>query len=91
MRRSLVPLTLAVVFLSAACAEPDAIGLNRSQLPPIMRPLCCTKQTIDFAMPTSAVDPYVWTGRASQEAFGDDEVGLALMYPASVWSFGSGP
>jgi hypothetical protein len=31
-------------------------------------------------------DPNVWTGRASQEAFGDGEVGLALMYPASVWS-----
>jgi hypothetical protein len=29
--------------------------------------------------------PYVWTGRASQEAFGNGEVGLALMYPASVW------
>ena len=27
-------------------------------------------------------DPNVWTGRASQEAFRDDEVGLALMYPA---------
>jgi hypothetical protein len=35
--------------------------------------------------------PNVWTGRASQEAFGDGEVGLALMYPASLWSFCSGP
>src|SRR4051812_526650 len=35
----------------------------------------------------SANDPNVWTGRASQEAFSDGEVGLALMYPACLWSF----
>jgi hypothetical protein len=39
----------------------------------------------------SADDPNVWTGRALQEAFRDGEVGLALMYPACLWSFGSGP
>ena len=30
-------------------------------------------------------------GRASQEAFGDGKVGLALMYPACLWSLCSGP
>jgi hypothetical protein len=45
----------------------------------------------DEASHESAIDPNVWTGRASQEAFGDGEVGLALMYPAYLWSLGSGP
>ena len=35
----------------------------------------------------SAFDPYVWSGRASQEVFVDLAVsGLASMYPASDWS-----
>ena len=37
-------------------------------------------------------DPHVWSGRALQEVFVDLVVsGLASMYPASDWSFCSGP
>jgi hypothetical protein len=40
-----------------------------------------------------AIDPNVWSGRASQEVFVELAVsGLASMYPASGWSsLGSGP
>ncbi len=44
------------------------------------------KRTSETRSPMSASDPNVWTGRALQEAFRDGEVGLALMYPASLWS-----
>jgi hypothetical protein len=57
----------------------------------IIRPLNGTKRTLGEVGALSAYDPNVWTGRASQEAFGDGEVGLALMYPAYLWSLGSGP
>src|SRR6266508_3795587 len=55
------------------------------------RPLSGPKRTSAMRDMKSETDPNVWTGRVLQEAFGDGEVGLALMYPAFVWSLGSGP
>jgi hypothetical protein len=41
---------------------------------------------------SDAFDPNVWSGRALQEVFVELSVcGLASMYPASDWSFCSGP
>ena len=50
-----------------------------------------TKRTYSIAAAMSVNDPNVWTGRASQECFGYGEVGLALIYPACLWSLCSGP
>src|SRR5207244_6999912 len=37
--------------------------------------------------PNDAIDPHVWSGRASKEVFVEVAVsGLASMYPASDWS-----
>ena len=52
---------------------------------------CWDERTFAPTSATTQFDPDVWTGRASQEAFGNDEVGHALMYPASLWSLCSGP
>src|SRR5580693_3653818 len=55
-------------------------------------PLTEVKRKSYFRAGRTAFDPNVWSGRALQEVFVDLVVsGLASMYPASDWSFCSGP
>src|SRR5260370_21610662 len=70
---------------SAVAGETAIRVLPRCPLPEAQRKL-------RFGAGTSESDPDVWSGRALQEVFVELSVcGLASMYPASDWSFCSGP
>jgi hypothetical protein len=50
--------------------------------------LIAAKGTRSSGGRSDAIDPYVWSGRASQEVFVELAVnGLASMYPAFAWSW----
>lgn len=72
---------LSYVICSDVIWERTALGTGRT-LAVLLH--YWDEQTFAPTSATTQFDPFVWTGRASQEAFRDDEVGLALMYPAHV-------
>src|SRR5229473_2924889 len=59
----------------------------RHRAVPLGIPLAAPERTCSGNTQRTGFDPFVWSGRASQEVFVEVAVsGLASMYPASDWS-----